>query len=161
MGKKSRDKGSRGQREVAKLLSPWWGAEFTSTPMSGGFATKRFRDDWNAAADIVTPDETFPFSVEVKWQEDWNMEQLLTSDVTKMWKWWDQCIEEAPADKIPLLVFKRNRQPWYYMIEEKKGTLIQGRSFKVLMPKRKKKLCERRLKIGLFQDLLKTIPEKW
>ena len=79
MGRKnSRDKGGRGERAAAKEFRDWWGTDFARTPSSGGFATAKFRDDWNAAGDLVTPDNTFPFCVECKWVEDWTMEQLLS-----------------------------------------------------------------------------------
>jgi hypothetical protein len=116
MSKMSRNKGNRGQNAVAKLFAKWWGSEFTSTPMSGGFATKRFRSDWNAAGDIVTPDKTFPFCVEVKHQEAWELEQILTSDVCSVWKWWEQCVGETPVGQIPLLVFRKNHKPWFCML---------------------------------------------
>lgn len=116
MSKKGRDKGGRGQRQVAKIMSDWWGTEFTSTPLSGGFATKQFRDDWNAAGDIVTPDDSFPFCVEVKNAEGWNLEQLLLSEKGLIWKWWEQTVGETPEGKIPLLAFTRNHKPYFYMV---------------------------------------------
>ena len=115
-GKMSRDKGNRGQLQVAKLFANWWGTKFASTPLSGGFATPKFRQDWNAAGDIVTPDAAFPFCVEVKYQESWDLDQILTSDACTVWKWWDQCIRETPAGKTPLLVFRKNRKKWMCMI---------------------------------------------
>ncbi len=158
MAKKSRDKGGRGQRAVAKLLKEWWGADFASTPMSGGFATKKFRDDWNAAADVVTPDALFPFSVEVKWQEDWCMEQLIKSDVCEPWKWWEQCVRESPDSKIPLLVFTRNYEKWYYMVY----TLdllwygnTPGRRLSTTDPEGKL------VSVGLFSDLRTMDVETW
>lgn len=116
-GKKSRDKGQRGERAVAKLLSAWWGADFTRTPMSGGFHTKKFRDEWNASGDVVTPAD-FPFSVEVKWQEDWTLDQILTAPKCIIWEWWRQCASQCPEGKTPLLVFKRNNWPWFCMMYE-------------------------------------------
>lgn len=157
MGKKSRDKGSRGQREVAALLKPWWGAEFASTPMSGGFHTKKFREDWNAAADIVTPDDSFPFSVEVKWQEGWVLDELLTAPRTKIWEWWGQCVRECPAGKIPLLVFKRNRKPWMFMLFQADMPLVNPLGCLQLRDPTKAFVY-----VGLFEDfLLTTKKEIW
>lgn len=121
MSKKSRDKGNRGENKVAKLFAGWWGSDFTRTPSSGGFRTQKFRDDWNAAGDIVTPDESFPFCVEVKNAEGWHLEQLLTSPECLLVKWWRQAVEESPEDKIPLLVFTRNYQPFFFMIVEEEA----------------------------------------
>jgi hypothetical protein len=116
VSKKSRDKGQRGERILAKKFSEWWGSDFTRTPSSGGFRTKEFRDDWNAAGDLVTPDETFPFCVESKNAEGWHLEQLLTSSKCAIVQWWKQTVDETPKGKIPLLVFTRNHQPHFFMM---------------------------------------------
>lgn len=120
IGKKKRvngrAKGNAAERKLAKLFSKWWGSEFTRTPLSGGFATAKFREDWNAAGDLVTPDTTFPFCVESKKVEGWSLEQLLTSDKTLIHKWWAQTEKETPAGKIPLLVFTKNRAPLFAMM---------------------------------------------
>lgn len=117
-GINSRDKGARGEQQVCKLLKEWWGSDFARTPSSGGFKTKKFREDWNAEGDIVTPDDTFAFSVEVKWQEDWTLDQILTSPKTKLWDWWEQAKQETAEDKQTMLVFKKNRQPYFVMLRE-------------------------------------------
>lgn len=117
MGKKSKDKGGRGERAAAKCFRDWWGTDFTRTPASGGFATQKFRDDWNAAGDLVTPDPTFPFCVECKWVEDWTLEQVLRNDGCLIFQWWQQARAECPPNKLPLLVFKRNNHPFYCLVE--------------------------------------------
>jgi hypothetical protein len=114
--KNSRDKGNRGERAAAQEFKGWWGTEFARTPSSGGFATPQFRADWNAAGDLVTPDTEFPFCLECKWVEDWTMEQMLRNDGCLIFKWWQQTLGECPPDKLPLLVFKKNNQPFYCMI---------------------------------------------
>jgi len=117
MSKKSKNKGNRAEREAAKKFSQWWGSNFTRTPSSGGFGTKQFRDGWNAAGDIVTPDTSFPFIVECKWQECWHMEQLIKNDKCEIFKWWQQALNETGLGKVPLLFFTRNGHPWYVMID--------------------------------------------
>lgn len=159
MSKKSRNKGQRGEREIAKKLSEWWGSEFTRTPMSGGFHTKEFRDDWNAGGDIVTPDETFPFSVEIKWQENWNFEQLITAPKCKIWQWWEQATSECPEGKTPLLVFKRNHSPWFYMMYWGDNIALDSDDkfrLSVSTPE-----GSDNLDIGLFSDLLSGDPKEW
>lgn len=111
----SKDKGDRGEYAVRDILEDWWGSDFAKTPKSGGFSTKKFRKDWNAEADVVTPDETFPFAVEVKWQEKWVLDDLLTRPKSKIWEWWEQAKDQS-EDKLTLLVFKRNFKPWFYMM---------------------------------------------
>jgi hypothetical protein len=117
--KNGKNKGNRAEREVAALVSKWWGSDFARTPSSGGFRTKKFREDWHAEGDLVTADETFPFSVECKWQEGWTLDQLLTSNKGCVWDWWKQTKGQTPKDKHPLLIFKRNNMPRYYMMESK------------------------------------------
>lgn len=123
-GKRSKVKGNRGENEVAKLFAAWWGAEFTRTPSSGGFGTKKFRKDWNSAGDIVTPDAKFPFCVEVKNVKDWDLSSLLTSSKCILWKYWEQAVEEAKeSNKIPILVFKKNRGTWFCMTPALAGVM--------------------------------------
>jgi len=116
MAVNGRKKGQTAERKLAKLFSVWWGADFARTPLSGGFATAKFREDWNACGDLVTPDKSFPFCVESKKVEGWTLEQMLTSDKTLMHKWWEQTLTETPKGKIPLLVFTKNHAPLYAMV---------------------------------------------
>lgn len=117
-GINSRDKGARGEGQICALLKTWWSSDFARTPSSGGFKTKKFREDWNAEGDIVTPDETFAFSVEVKWQEEWTLDHVLTSPKSKLWDWWEQAKRETSDGRHTMLVFKRNRSPWFVMMNE-------------------------------------------
>lgn len=116
-GINGRNKGANAERKLAKLFSTWWGSEFTRTPMSGGFATKTFRDDWNASGDLVTPDVDFPWTVESKCVEGWHLEQLLTSPKCIIHKWWQQTLDETSEGKEPMLVFRRNSVPELMMIQ--------------------------------------------
>ncbi len=75
MSKKSNTKGSTYERHIAKKLWAWWGEEFQRTPASGGIAMKQ---DNRVYGDIVTPPgSTFPWVVECKKRENWNMDTLL------------------------------------------------------------------------------------
>jgi hypothetical protein len=154
--KNGRVKGSRAELAVAKLFSTWWGSDFARTPQSGGFRTRKFREDWNAEGDLVTPDETFPFSVEVKCHEGWTLDNLLTgSDTTDLWCWWDQAIDQAGDIKQPLLVFKRNHMPWYYcMWEEFGGHLLPSDKPKLYVP-------HRSVVVGLLSSLFETDKKVW
>jgi hypothetical protein len=164
MSKKSKNKGNRAERAVAKLFREWWGGDFARTPQSGGFRTQKFRQDWNAEGDLVTPDDEFPFSVECKWQESWHMEQLLKSEVCDPWHWWKQTREQTGEDKISLLIFTRNHQPWYYMIREDDALDsrigIPGFSFSCDVPDWIDDECGI-VRIGLWDDFAKTKKEDW
>jgi hypothetical protein len=122
MGKMSRDKGARFEREIVKRLTKWWGAEFQRTPQSGG---SQLASGWNLAGDVCTPDETFPFHVECKHVEGWDLSHLLTSKEMGLFgKWLDQATDEAANGKIPLVIFKRNRhQPMAMLVISRNSSL--------------------------------------
>ncbi len=153
--KNGRSKGQRGERAVAKLFSKWWGAEFARTPMSGGFHTPKFREDWNAEGDLVTPDPDFPFSVECKWHEGWTLDKLITAPKCEIWDWWKQTKDQANEGKIPLLVFKRNNMPWYYMIPLLDSVNIDGNYITCTDPDHKN------VAVGLLSNLFETEKETW
>jgi len=160
-GINSRDKGARGEGQVCALLKTWWGSDFARTPSSGGFKTKKFREDWNAEGDIVTPDETFPFSVEVKWQEEWTLNQLLTAPNNKIWDWWEQAKRETASDKLPLLVFKKNRHPWFVMMTENGIATAAQTDFMKSSMIRVTDRQGQAAYIRLFDDLLKEHKKLW
>lgn len=113
-----RRKGQSAERKLVKLFGTWWGSSFFRTPGSGAFATRGFAglDTTSMAGDLVTPDPSFPFCVESKKVEGWTLEQMLTSDKTHMHKWWAQTVDETPVNKIPVLVFTKNRSPLFVMM---------------------------------------------
>lgn len=149
--KNSRAKGGNAEREIAKLLGEWWKAEFARTPMSGGFATKSFRNDWSAEGDISTPDKTFPFSVEVKRREGWTLDHILTAEKSPIWEWWQQAVDQSSdTGRQPLLIFRRNHQPWMYMLFLEPGIHANGK--KLLTEDHK----GRQIVIGLMSDLTST-----
>lgn len=156
----SKDKGDRGEYAVRDLLEDWWGSDFAKTPKSGGFSTKKFRKDWNAEADVVTPDETFPFAVEVKWQEKWILDDLLTRPKSKIWDWWEQAKGQS-EDKLTLLVFKRNFKPWFYMIRVQDQNTDYQKDFIKSSPMRVIDRQGETAYIGLMDRLLAEPTEKW
>lgn len=120
----SRAKGKVGEREVARILQPWWAqrdpeCEFASTPLSGGWNKASVRGGMKLSGDLCTTADEFPFVVEVKRREVWNLERLMTGKKSPVWGWWTQCLKSAQEQGgVPLLIFRKNREPWYYMIPE-------------------------------------------
>ena len=124
--KNSRVKGSRGENDVAKVFSKWCGEVVRRTPQSGGWSNARF----GVTGDLVCDKKSFPFHVEVKHREGWVLDDLVTGmrrDHDKsIVQWWIQCLDSCPKQKWndgsysfrkePLLVFRRNRQPWLVMM---------------------------------------------
>ncbi len=122
--KNSRTKGSRAELDVAAMFSRWCGEEVRRTPLSGGWSSARF----GVSADLVCANKAFPFSCEIKHREGWFLDDLVTGarkDHDKsIVQWWAQCVRSCPKAKLgikllfekePLLVFRRNRQPWLVM----------------------------------------------
>jgi hypothetical protein len=117
----AKSKGSRAQREVAKLLGLWFfsdSAAFHSTPASGGLRWSK--DVAKTRGDIVcSADDNFPYSIEIKNQEkgSWDLLSMLLNEGPIVKKWWAQCEEDAMAvDKNPWLIFTRNQVPFISML---------------------------------------------
>jgi hypothetical protein len=110
---KSGPKGKDYERHIAKILSDWCGFPLIRTPMSGAWQ--------GTAGDIIPKNKTddFPFLVECKKQEHWQMEQLL-SNTGPFADWVQQAVEGMAKDaehgrdvRTFMLIFSRNRKPDY------------------------------------------------
>lgn len=111
-GRKSKGKGRSYESHIAKKLSKWWGRDkaFRRTPSSGGWDRDR------APCDMVVPDG-FPFDVECKKNEGWELVQLLKSpDKSLLAKFWAQAADECRPGRSPWLIFSRNNQPDFVMM---------------------------------------------
>lgn len=106
----SRTKGSKNERELAKLFKTWTGKDFARTPSSGGLSWKSS----NSKGDIVCTAEGhyFPFCIEAKNHREINFEHLLYLSKPKIIEFWTQCFNDArKANKIPLLFMRYNGMP--------------------------------------------------
>jgi hypothetical protein len=104
----SRQKGASNERVVAKMFEKWYGKKVRRTPLSGGWSSAAF----GVTGDLVCEDPHFPFHVECKKREDWQLDDLITGvrarDERSILAWWQQTLDTCPKDKEPLLVFTRN-----------------------------------------------------
>ena len=109
----SRTKGSRNERNVAKLLEAWSGYEFARTPQSGGLHWKK----QHTSGDIVCIDERhgprFPYSIECKFHEDLDLLHLISGLIgkksNKIIDFWEQSEQDAKqVNKIPIVFMRRN-----------------------------------------------------
>lgn len=94
MSRAERDKGSRGELEVAAIFRAA-GFACDRTPNSGGL---------RIVGDLYG--EALPFHVEVKRQE-----------VARPWLWYEQSITEAPDSVTPIVAFRRNRSRWLALVD--------------------------------------------
>lgn len=92
MGRPSRDKGIRGEREVADVFRRH-GFDCDRTPNSGGL---------RILGDLLG---TVPAHLEVKRQE-----------TARPWPWFAQASSEAPAGVMPVVAFRRSHSPWLAII---------------------------------------------
>lgn len=92
MSRAEREKGARGEREVAAIFQAH-GFDCARTPNSGGL---RLRGDLYG---------DLPVHVEVKRQEG-----------ARPWLWMAQAEAEAPAGVTPLVVFRRSGGKWYALV---------------------------------------------
>jgi hypothetical protein len=112
--KTRRQKGKRGEAEVAKLLSEWLGIKLRRAPMSGAM--------FGYPSDIITDSEAnlakFPFLVEVKYQEGWDITSFIAGNDTILRNWLTQLeTEQTRLNKpIRMLFFRKNRFPWFVAI---------------------------------------------
>lgn len=118
----SRAKGNTGEREIARILQTWWRAvepecEFVKTPLSGGWQKPSVRGAMKLSGDLCTTALQFPFVVEVKRREGWSPKNLLAGKPCPVWGWWDQTQKSAAEQKgLPLMLFRKNHQPWSLML---------------------------------------------
>lgn len=118
-----RAKGKLGEREVAKLHEAWWGtheegAQFKSTPQSGGFSTPEVRAHFKMAGDLMTTAKTFPFVVEVKRREAWDLRRVYALKPSPVWAWWRQaCAAARVQGGVPILWIRKNRSTdWLVLV---------------------------------------------
>lgn len=118
----AKQKGSRAQREVAKILGLHYFNDsdiFHSTPSSGGLRWKS--KVAGTRGDIVPADHIdWPYSIEIKNQEksNWDFYSLLLNQGPILKSWWAQCLEDSQVtNKIPWLIFTRNGLPYFSMLK--------------------------------------------
>ena len=92
MGKMSRNKGARGEREIVAAFADR-GVELHRTPNSGAFS-------WHESmpGDVQGLDG---FHIEVK-----RAERIMLT------KWLEQAEDDCPEGDTPLLIYRSNGQPW-------------------------------------------------
>jgi len=124
MASKSKTKGNAAEREVAKILSTWFGSDFKRIPNSGALR-------WGGASFVygdLLPPEAFPGIIESKFYKQVDLDGLLRLSVRPVnpLGWWLQvvddvqrCYSDTRAALQPVLIFKANGRPRRLVVEEK------------------------------------------
>ena len=108
-GSKSRDKGKRGEREVATLLREWLGDEYD---------VRRLRAVDQADVGDLVIEPPIPVAIEIKLHAAFNALHLWTG-AGGFTDWFAQCERQAiGAGKAPLLIFRGDRMPWFAAMKQ-------------------------------------------
>lgn len=133
VGAGARRKGATAEREVAALLAAWWTSDndpkvkFKRTPLSGGWGGA---EGFDVAGDVITNSRTFPFCVEVKFREGFELDNVLKGRRSPVWKWWAQaCADAKKTKRQPLLFFRKSPAPfekteWYVLAPDTNAMLM-------------------------------------
>lgn len=82
---------------------------------------------FDMCGDLMSNAKRWPFSVEVKRQEDWSVRELFTGRPSPVWGWWRQCQKDAAkTGREPMLWFRKNRRPWFVIMRRNYVTRING-----------------------------------
>lgn len=116
MATNGKAKGDNFERKIAKKMTDWTGTKFERVPASGGL---HWKQDNRVYGDIICNDPDFPFVIECKNREAWNMDALINGS-KEVESWWKQVNRDAgETGKAPMVIFTRNRQPDYVMLRTK------------------------------------------
>lgn len=108
-----REKGQSYMREVCRKLERWAGCRFVPRP-----TVVAPLDGWAVKGDVAHDASVdFPFVVEIKKIEGWELDGAFESPKWPVWKWWEQCLSQAASRESahPLLIFSRNRRKSYVL----------------------------------------------
>lgn len=94
-GKRSRNKGSNYEREVAKKFAKSYGVELVRTPQSGGFIKNSLKAE-DFRGDVVPADGSIRLilHIECKNAKRWTLPQ-----------WLEQAESDCPKGRVPIVVF--------------------------------------------------------
>ena len=108
-GKKSRNKGANFERAIAARLRQWLGDDWTVKRNP----TDRQKGKAGAGEFEIVGPFPFPFAIECKAHESFDYGQLFRTPVTGPFEgFWEQAKAQADAaEKLPLLLLKRNNGP--------------------------------------------------
>lgn len=118
----SKQKGSKFERDISKLLSKWWSKNersdlFWRTINSGAMFTNNKKNNFlNEVSDIKSIDEnsklfTDIFNIECKFYKEIDLWNVINRNGDII-KWLDKLLDECIlTEKYPLLIVKQNNKP--------------------------------------------------
>jgi len=118
--KNSKQKGSRGELQICKILTNHFGEPFNRSPNSGAFGSTHKMSavaTQMMASDVLCP-ESFKFSIESKAGYDIDLSNLFVfnkkkcGDMKKITGFVDQaCRDAARCEKVPMVIYLKDYRP--------------------------------------------------
>ena len=114
MGKASRDKGARFERQIARDVRDWLGFDWTVQRNPGD----RQKGEGGQAGDLVISGPfAFPFCIEAKHYALWRPDILLHDGSALLLSFWRQASAQAESvGLVPLLLVKGDRRPTFAVL---------------------------------------------
>jgi len=156
----SRTKGSTFERQICKMFNKRFNtSEFCRSPGSGAFATTHsLPEHLKIYGDIITP-EKFKYCIECK--KGYNNQNLysLYNYSSDIWGFINQCEKDSrKCYKIPMVIFKQDRQPTLAIIPDH----VQfGDQYKSIQISKKKDGFIIKYNIYLFESILESYDSLW
>ena len=154
MGKMSRNKGKRGEREAAKRVIEWLAPVYLEAGVEAPRLERNLQQSRYGGYDLVGVDW---LAVEVKRCERLQVKQ-----------WWRQTLAQCRDGQEPLLLYRGNRQPWR---SRARVTLLEGTVLEVTLDEQQTALWLRSaartrfVTVGVFRSAETTtkqnVPVPW
>ena len=122
MGKFSRSKGSRGEREIIAMMQP----VIDTAYLQAGKEPPRLKRTSSTQADGGGCDVC---------GLDWLALEVKRCEVLQLNGWWQQCVQQARPGQVPVLCYRQNSKPWlfrtyiYAVIGDSYRTLVANLSW--------------------------------
>jgi len=135
--KDGRVKGNKYENRICRFLSQWVvPGDWSECPVYQLPFRRRFTDNtpldghWEGEGDILhRPGIEFPFCVECKDQEGWDLDGLLHNEKWPVWAWWEQaCTQAQQVGLRPILFFTRAYRPDYVMMQKEVAECLELQS---------------------------------
>lgn len=120
-GRKSKNKGKAGERELGKILEGYLGGTFARSLYSGAYIGKSnsFRKETLGdtairamKADLITPEHLPRMVIECKWYADLPIHNLIREGVPQIDQWFEELNADCDDGEYGFLAIKLNRKGW-------------------------------------------------
>lgn len=128
MGKRQKQKGGAGERELSKIFEQYLGGSFIKTSSSGARVggqnairrtTMSESQVRNHRADIVPPDELSKLVVESKWYKSFDYHKVVKGEDYPILEGWFKELEgDCKQEDIGLLCVKVNNKGWTVFFDQ-------------------------------------------